>query len=93
LTQEPFFLWLHPLSALMAECDELHDQKDPVEPASVAALRQSLEALVTDGGQPPSEGSFVARYLAILQDSADVIMLHAKLRRALDALTDRAASV
>jgi hypothetical protein len=86
LTQDPFFLWLHPLSALMAEVDELHDEKEPIDAVAVKALRASLEALIGDGGQAPPPESFVARYLAILQQEPDVVLEHAKLRRALDRL-------
>ena len=86
LTQDPFFLWLHPMSALMAEVDELHDQKDPVKPDAVAAVRASLESLIGDRGQEPSPTSFVSRYLEILQNEPDVVMFHARLRRALDRL-------
>jgi hypothetical protein len=86
LTQDPFFLWLHPLSALMAEVDELYDQKEPVDRKSVTALRLSLEALVGDQGKVPPPDSFVARYLAILQDVPEVVLAHAKLRRILDSL-------
>src|SRR5438270_13692928 len=74
LTQDPFFLWLHPLSALMAEVDELYDQKEPIDPETVKALRLSLEALVGDRGQVPPPDSSVARSLAILQDSPDVFL-------------------
>ena len=86
LTQDPFFLWLHPMSALMAEIDELHDQKKPVEPDEVKAVRATLEALVGHRGQEPSPDSFVSRYLEILQNEPDVVMLHARVRRALDKL-------
>jgi hypothetical protein len=86
LTQDPFFLWLHPLSALMAEVDELYDQKEPINPDAVAALRLSLERLVSDRGVEPAPDSFVARYLAILQRDPEVVLSHAKLRRALDRL-------
>jgi hypothetical protein len=86
LTQDPFFLWLHPMSALMAKIDELYDQKEPVEPDAVAAVRTTLESLVGDRGQEPSPDSFVSRYLEILQDSPDVVMAHARLRKALDRL-------
>jgi len=39
LTRDPFFLWLHPMSALMAEIDELYDQKEPVAMDAVAVRR------------------------------------------------------
>jgi hypothetical protein len=84
LTTDPFFLWLHPMSALMAEIDELTDQKEPVAPADAAAVRATLKKLVADhdGDAPPE--SFVARYLAILQAEPDVVLLHATMRRVAD---------
>jgi hypothetical protein len=86
LTQDPFFLWLHPMSALMANIDELYDQKEPIAPEAVAAVRSTLESLVGNRGQEPSPDSFISRYLEILQNEPDVVMHHAKLRRALDRL-------
>ena len=86
LTQDPFFLWLHPMSALMAEIDELYDQKEPLEPDEVSAVRTTLESLVGDRGQEPSPDSFVSRYLEILQHEPGVVMAHARLRKALDRL-------
>jgi hypothetical protein len=86
LTQDPFFLWLHPMSALMAEIDELYDQKEPVAPESVAAVRGTLESLVGARGQEPSPDSFVSRYLEILQNHPEVVMAHARVRKALDRL-------
>lgn len=86
LTQDPFFLWLHPMSALMAEIDELYDQKEPIGEQAFAAVLATLESLIAErGDQPAGADSFVARYLAILQNEPDVIMQHAKLRRTLDS--------
>jgi len=86
LTQDPFFLWLHPMSALMAEIDELYDQKEPIAPDAVAAVRATLEALIADRGQEPSPDSFISRYLEILQNEPAVVMAHARVRKALDRL-------
>ena len=86
LTRDPFFLWLHPMSALMAEIDELYDQKEPIEIDAVVAVRTTLESLVGSRGQEPSPDSFVSRYLEILQNEPDVVMLHARVRKALDRL-------
>ncbi len=86
LTQDPFFLWLHPMSALMAEIDELYDQKEPVGDDAFKAVLATLESLISHGGNAPPPDSFVARYLAILQKEPDVVMEHAKVRRALDRL-------
>ena len=86
LTRDPFFLWLHPMSALMAEIDELYDQKEPVAMDAVVAVRTTLESLVGNRGQEPSPDSFVSRYLEILQNEPNVVMLHARVRKALDRL-------
>jgi hypothetical protein len=87
LTTDPFFAWLHPMSALMAEIDELYDQKEPIEPPSIAAVRTTLESLIGNRGQEPSPDSFVSRYLEILQNHPEVVMAHARLRGALDRLS------
>jgi len=86
LTQDPFFLWLHPMSALMAEIDELYDQKEPIAPDAVAGVRATLESLIADRGQEPSPDSFISRYLEILQNEPAVVMAHARVRKALDRL-------
>jgi hypothetical protein len=86
VTQDPFFLWLHPMSALMAEIDELYDQKEPIAHDDVVAVRTTLESLLGSRGQEPSPDSFVSRYLEILQNDPDVVMAHARVRRALDRL-------
>jgi hypothetical protein len=86
LTGDEFFLWLHPMSALMAEIDELSDADEPIGAEAVSAVRTTLEALVGDGGKVPPPGSFVARYLDILQSDPEVVMAHARMRRALDKL-------
>jgi hypothetical protein len=86
LTSDPYFAWLHPMSALMAEVDELYDRKEPIAPDEVAAVRATLESLVGNRGQEPSPDSFVSRYLEILQNHPEVVMAHARLRGALDRL-------
>jgi hypothetical protein len=86
VTQDPFFNWLHPMSALMAEVDELYDQKEPIDPESVKAVRATLEGLLGHRGQEPSPDSFVSRYLEILQNEPAVVMAHARVRKALDRL-------
>lgn len=83
---DPAFAWLQPLSALMAEIDELVDQKEPVRPEAAKAARATLEELLGETGQAPAPDRFVARYLALLQEDPDLVLLHARLRRAVDAL-------
>jgi hypothetical protein len=86
LTTNAFFAWLQPLSALMAQIDELYDQKEPITDEALNAVRLTLESLISDRGQPPAAHSFVVRYLAVLQADPEVVMAHARARRALDQL-------
>ncbi len=86
VTTHPYFAWLHPMSALMAEVDELYDAKEPIDDEAVRAVRTTLESLIGDRGQEPSPDSFVSRYLEILQRQPEVVMVHARLRRTLDQL-------
>jgi len=86
VTTDPFFAWLHPMSALMAEIDETVDQKEPIAREQAAALRAALENLVSDCGREPKPDTFVARYLAVLQDNPEVVMLHARMRKLLDGI-------
>jgi hypothetical protein len=86
LTTDAFFAWLQPLSALMAEVDELYDQKELLADEDIIAVRVTLESLISDRGQPPPAHSFVVRYLAVLQAEPDVVMAHARVRRVLDQL-------
>jgi hypothetical protein len=86
VTSDPEFAWILPLSAVMAEVDELYDQKEPIADDEVTAVRATIEALIGHSGQEPSPESFVSRYLEILQNEPDVVLVHARLRRALDQL-------
>ena len=86
LTTNAFFAWLSPLSALMAQIDELFDQEEPVSDEALAAVHLTLESLIGDRGQTPPPHAFVVRYLAVLQAEPDVVMAHARVRRALDQL-------
>jgi hypothetical protein len=73
------------MSALMARIDELYDQKEPLTDDAFKAVVATLESLIGHEGEAPPD-SFVARYLSILQVEPDVVMEHAKVRRALDRL-------
>ena len=79
VTRDPAFAWLRPMSGLMAQIDELLDDKEPLPP--LAEIRGQVEALITEGDHP-----FSVRYLAILQNEPEVVLAHAHLRRALDKL-------
>jgi hypothetical protein len=70
------FAWLRPLSGMMAEIDEAMDEEpETIDAARKAAWKVRLEAVLLD-----------ARYVQYLQDSADLVVDHAALRRALNVL-------
>lgn len=84
VTNDPFFAWLRPLSAQMALIDELIDEKRKLDPADASDVRQAVERLFSRDDAPP-EG-FATNYVARLQDSGAVAVLHGELRETLDAL-------
>lgn len=77
----PHFDWLHALSELMVEIDELREDMDAVDADETAALRTTVEQLV--GPREPVRLEFRERYLAMLQQSPEVVMAHGELRQVL----------
>ena len=75
LMSDAHFAWLRPMSGLMAEIDEAMEEPEAIDAALLAVWRARLEALMLD-----------ARYVQYLQDSADLVVDHAALRRALNVL-------
>jgi hypothetical protein len=85
----PHFAWLHSLSELMVELDELREDVKSVDDVQAAVLRATVERLV--GPRPPLLSQFRERYLMLLQQSPEVAIAHAELRRVLDRLPGMAA--
>ena len=81
LMGDPWFGWLRPLSAAMADLDALLDVEAP-GPDHARRVRLRFEALVTDEG----EGDFPGHYREDRQRSPDVVMAHAAVRLALRPL-------
>lgn len=77
----PHFAWLHRLSELMVELDELRDDVGSADAGDAAVLRATLEELV--GPSKPRDAKFRERYLAMLQQAPAVAMAHAELRQVL----------
>jgi hypothetical protein len=75
LMNDLHFAWLRPMSGLMAEIDEAMEEPETIDAGRRTAWRARLEAVMLD-----------ARYVQYLQDSADLVMDHAALRRALNVL-------
>lgn len=78
LIHHPAFAWLRPLSTLIAEADEVDDRGDTSRmPSEWSAAARAL--LTAD----PAGGEFQRRYAERLQESPDVVLAHAAVRRVL----------
>jgi hypothetical protein len=80
LTDDPFFTWLKPVTALIVDIDEM--TRTDFSDADAAAIAERVERLF---GATADE-SFSARYLPMLQRDIDVAASHAALRKALARL-------
>jgi hypothetical protein len=87
LTEHPYFAWLHPMSELIVDLDSLLAQ-EILPPGTVAGVRQEIDRLTQAGGSP-----FWERYAPLLQTDTEVVMAHAHLRRAINALPEAAEGV
>jgi len=81
--KDPWFDWLHRLSELIVQIDEALDSKDQDNPTTeedANALFGRAKALLS----PAEEGSqFQKNYFLALQQSPDVVLLHAELGKIL----------
>lgn len=81
--KDPWFDWLHRLSELIVQIDETLDTRDSETPAT----EEDAKALVSraKGLLAPSESGseFQKNYFLALQQSPDVVLLHAELMRLL----------
>lgn len=75
LQEDPFFLWLKPITSLIVDIDTLSrtDFERPDIDGIVARLEQLFGATANPG--------FTARYIPILQRDVDVAIAHAALRQ------------
>jgi hypothetical protein len=87
LTEDPYFAWLHPMSELIVDLDSLLAQ-EILPQGTVAGVRQEIDRLTRAGGSP-----FWDRYAPLLQADTEVVMAHAHLRRAINALPEAADGV
>ncbi|HET9525141.1 MAG TPA: hypothetical protein VFO99_03190 [Pyrinomonadaceae bacterium] len=81
--KDPWFDWLHRLSELIVQIDETLDNRDPEQPTT----EEDAKALVARAKSllaPAEAGSeFQKNYFLALQQSPDVVLLHAELMRLL----------
>ena len=79
--KDPWFDWLHRLSELIVQIDETLDTRDPDQPATeedAKALMARAKSLLS----PSETGSeFQKNYFLALQQSPDVVLLHAEMMR------------
>lgn len=83
LTRHRDFDWLHDLSEMMVEIDEMLDH-DPLTSEDVRAVYEAVEKMLAPGESVTS--GFSARYLAALQNDPALVIAHTGVRRILDAL-------
>jgi len=76
VTDDPFFAWLKPMTALIVEIDEMARVDFEADAARDVAAR--VERLF--------DGAFNERYVPLLQRDVDVAVAHAAIRRALAKL-------
>lgn len=76
------FAWLHRLSELIVEIDELLHADEPVTSEAIAALQNDVRTLLT----PDTLGNdFSVKYDAALQWHPDVVLAHADVITLLDS--------
>lgn len=83
LTRHPDFDWLHTLSEMMVDIDEMLDEEQ-VTHEDVRAVYGQVGMMLAPGESAVSD--FSVRYLAALQHDPALVMAHVAVRRVLDSL-------
>lgn len=83
VVEHPSFAWLHALSELIVEIDELADS-DAGANSSLRPCREAIERLL--GPAPASRADFRSRYLEHMQPAPDVAIATGAVRRLLARL-------
>ena len=77
---DPWFAWLHPMTELVVQIDELVTAKEPAPPGAAEALLEQAEQLF----QPAEEGDeFQRHYYEAMQQTPAVVLAHAEAVRRL----------
>jgi len=77
---DPWFAWLHELSEFVVLIDERMDEDEP--PQGIDAERFIAQAIELLAPNENGKG-FAKRYFEALQRDPDVVLAHAKMRKAL----------
>lgn len=83
LTRHPDFDWLHVLSEMMVDIDQMLDQ-DQLANEDVRAIHDALEKMLAPGDGAVS--GFSRSYLAALQNDPELVIAHVGVRQILDAV-------
>ena len=76
LTDDPFFAWLKPVTALIVDIDEM--ARTDFEASDVAAIADRVDRLFG----PKADEGFSKHYVPMLQRNVEVAISHATLRKA-----------
>jgi hypothetical protein len=82
LMHDPWFDWLHRLSELIVQIDEMLDAEEPPGKRSVDGVIDQAKGLLA----PAEDGSgeFQRKYFAALQESPEVVLAHGEVVKILD---------
>ena len=78
---DPWFAWLHPMTELVVQIDELVTAKEPVTPGAAEALLEQAKQMFN-----PAEGEgdeFQDHYHEAMQQTPAVVLAHAEALRRL----------
>ncbi|HZN01835.1 MAG TPA: hypothetical protein VFB70_20675 [Pyrinomonadaceae bacterium] len=81
--KDPWFDWLHRLSELIVQIDETLDSRDPDEPTTEEDAKELLARAKSLLAPAETGTEFQKNYFLALQQSPDVVLLHAELIRML----------
>ncbi|HKR15033.1 MAG TPA: hypothetical protein VJT15_23410 [Pyrinomonadaceae bacterium] len=81
--KDPWFDWLHRLSELIVQIDETLDARDPEHPVTEDDAKALLARAKTLLSPSESGSEFQKNYFLALQQSPDVVLLHAEMMRLL----------
>src|SRR5687768_7771169 len=81
--KDPWFDWLHRLSELIVQIDETLDNRDPEQPTTEEDATELLARAKSLLAPAESGTEFQKNYFLALQQSPDVVLLHADLMRLL----------
>ena len=81
--KDPWFDWLHRLSELIVQIDEALDSRDPDHPMTEEDAKELLGRAKSLLSPAESGSEFQKNYFLALQQSPDVVLLHAELMRLL----------